>query len=161
MFGNLGKPKFRSPIKESSKIRPFGNNARKSIASSLMLTSLVDAFTIIVIYLVVNSSDGQQIDLKDGIELPQASFSQQLDASPVVVFKDDQFYIDDQVIPQNQLQARLTQLREKIQGLLKTDDPAIIVQADQNIDFDKMQPIMVASAYAGIKQVKFAVLQKD
>lgn len=161
MMKRLGTITLRSPLKESSMIRKTGYKFKKTLTPTLMLTSLVDALTIVVLYLMVCGSDGEQFDLKDGIKLPEATLSSQLDSSPVVVFKDGQFYIDNQAIPNNQLQARLTALREKVQGLLKTGEPAIVVQADQAIEFDQMQPIMVASAYAGIKQVKFAVLQKD
>jgi len=161
MMKKLGSITLRSPLKESSHLRKRGFSFKKGITPTLMLTSLVDALTIVVLYLMVCGSDGEQFDMKDGITLPAASLSSQLDTSPVVVFKDGNFYIDNQAVPNGELQARLTQLREKTQNLQKSGDPAIIVQADQAIEFDQMQPIMVASAYAGIKQVKFAVLQKD
>lgn len=152
---------LRSPLKESSRLRPKGHSFKKSITPTLMLTSLIDALTIVVLYLIVNSTDAEQMDLKDGINLPVAAYSTQVDSSPVVVFKGNDFYIEDQIVPQNMLQARLKELREKFSSVFKDGNTAIVVQADESIEFDKMQPIMIASAYAGIKQVKFAVLQKD
>ncbi len=161
MKKTLGLSQLRSPLKQSSRLRPFGSGHTKAISASLMLTSLVDALVIIVIYLMVNSSTSEQFDLKDGIKLPQASTNNQLDTSPVVTFKDGMFFIDQQMVPAQNLREALTQLAAKTKGLLGMKEPAIVIEADEEIGFEKLQPLMVASAYAGIKQVKFAVLQKD
>jgi biopolymer transport protein ExbD len=161
MNNNFAKATFRSPLKEGSQIRPFGNKIKKTIVTTLALTSLVDAFTILVIYLVVNSSPAEQMDLKDGITLPSASVSAELDSSPVVIFKNKTFFIDNRAVSSNDLQSALTKLKEKTKDLFKGKDAAIVVQADENVDFNDLQPIMVASSYAGISKVKFAVLQKD
>lgn len=150
-----------SPLKSGSRLRPHGSQRRKPISATLMLTSLVDAFTIILIYLLVSSADGEQMEVHDGLQLPQASFSQKLDESPVVVYKQGLFYIQNQPVEVKDLKPRLEALRKSNEGLLKTKDSAIIVQADESIGFDKLQPIMVASAYAGIHKVKFAVLKED
>lgn len=152
---------LRTPLKENSRLRPHGNRGKKSINIGLMLTSLVDAFVLLVIYMVTNSSDGPQFELKEGINMPQASYSSSLDTSPVVTFKDNQFFIDEQPVAQNNLQAALESLKNKSLSLFKNGIPAIIVQADEKIGFEKLQPLIVASSYAGIKQVKFAVLAED
>lgn len=161
MNNNFAKGTLRSPIKEGSKIRPFGNNIKKTIVGTLALTSLVDAFTILVIYLVVNSGPSEPLDIKDGITLPQATVSAELDSSPVVTYRNEQFYIEDRPVAQNDLKAALEQLIGKTKSLLKNGEAGILVQADENISFTKLQPLMVASSYAGIRHVKFAVLQKD
>jgi biopolymer transport protein ExbD len=161
MNNNFAKATFRSPLKEGSQIRPFGNKIKKTIVTTLALTSLVDAFTILVIYLVVNSSPAEQLDIKDGITLPTASVSADLDSSPVVTFKNNSFYIEDRAVANGDLQAALKALKEKTKNLFKNKEAAIVVQADEGVDFNLLQPIMVASSYAGISKVKFAVLQKD
>lgn len=161
MKTNFAQSTFLSPIKTGSILRPRGNKMRKTIIGHLALTSLVDAFTILVIYLVVNSTPAEQMDIKDGITLPTASISSDLDRSPIVVFKNGAFYIDDQAVADNDLKARLQQLRERTQNFFKKGESSILVQADENVSFDKLQPIMIASSYAGIRHVKFAVLQKD
>ena len=161
MNNKFARGTLRSPIKEGSKIRPFGNSIKKTIAASLALTSLVDAFTILVIYLVVNAGPAETIDLKEGINLPQAMTGKELDGSPVVTFKNGSFMIENRIIAAADLKVALDQLREKSKNLFKTGEPAIVVEADENIDFNKLQPLLVASSYAGIRHVKFAVLQKD
>jgi hypothetical protein len=44
---------------------------------------------------------------------------------------------------------------------VENKEPSIILQADENIDFHKLQPFLTASAQAGIKNVKFAVYQQE
>ena len=150
-----------SPLKEGSRLRPHRSKGKKSINVGLMLTSLVDAFTLMVIYLIMNSSDVEQFDLKEGVMIPTAAHSEKLDSSPVVLFKDNGFYIDDQLVANNQLKAALEKLKIKSESLFKGGDSAIVVQADEKVGFEKLQPLLVASSYAGIKQVKFAVLVEE
>jgi len=162
MKTNFAKPTLLSPLKAASQLKPYGSGIRhKSISATVTLTSLIDAFVIIVIYLVVNSGPTEQMDIYNNIKLPKASTMQDLDRSPVVIFRDGGFYIDNQLVPNEQLKAQLEILRDKTSGFLKTGEPAVVIQADQNVGFEKLQPILIASSYAGIKQVKFAVLPKD
>lgn len=152
---------FLSPMKEAFLLEPGTKKVKKSGVASMMLTSLVDAFTIIVIYLIVNSSANEQLDVKEGIQLPKASHSQVIDQSPTIIYKNNQFFIDDQVVPEKNLRQALESLKNKNLGFFKNDQSAIVVQADESIDFEQLQPLVVASSYAGIKQVKFAVLQQE
>lgn len=161
MKTNFAASTLRSPLLQGSRLKPFGNHIRKTVVATLALTSLVDAFTILVIYLIVNSSGAEPMDLEKGIQLPEASMSSELDRSPVVIFKDGSFRIDNQIIANENLKASLEQLRLKTQKYFKDGESSIMIQADENVGFEKLHPIMVAAAYAGVKHVKFAVLQKD
>ena len=69
--------------------------------------------------------------------------------------------IDNQVVSNENLKVGLDHLREKSKHLFKDGEMSIMIQADENVGFEKLHPMMVAAAYAGIKHVKFAVLQKD
>jgi biopolymer transport protein ExbD len=162
MMKQLAQPTFSSPIKDALQLKPTsGGKSKRSIVVAMMLTSLVDAFTIVVIYLIMNSSNTETLNVEDGLKLPRADYSKAIDTSPVVVFKNNQYIINGQIIKEDQLKNNLEILKKKSQSLFKSDDSAIVVQADENVDFDKLQPLLVASSYAGIKHVKFAVLQKD
>lgn len=156
---------LRSPIRESLQLKGKTTKAKKSVVVPMMLTSLVDAFTIVVIYLIMNSTTSEQIDIEQGLQLPQASHSSAIDASPLVIFKNNQFFINNQIIAEKDLSAKLKEISNPSQGFLNKNvlgkESSIIVQADENVDFEKLQPLLVASSYAGIKFVKFAVLQEE
>jgi biopolymer transport protein ExbD len=162
MNSQLAQSTFMSPMNETLRLQVSSSQKpKKSVVAQMMLTSLVDAFTIIVIYLIVNSSTAEQMDVKDGIQLPKASHSQVIDQSPLVIFKNGQFIVDDQIVSESNLTQALVTLKSKHSGFLKDGQNAIVVQADENINFEDLQPIVIASAHAGIKQVKFAVLQQE
>lgn len=162
MKSNLLKNNMRSPLKEGSKLRPSGSKTSKSIQAAITLTSLIDAFVILVLYLVVASSPADNtINIEDNIVLPQTKMMQDPDGSPIVVYKKNGFYIEDALIPEAKLRESLQNLAVKFKDSFKNNEAAIVIQADENIGFEKLQPVLVASSYAGIKHVKFAVLQKD
>src|SRR5213082_3982534 len=68
--------------------RVFGkkfNRTKKNGYASLMLTSLVDMFTIIVIFLLMNfSANGEVLYMSKDIKLPDAYHGSQLDRAPVI-----------------------------------------------------------------------------
>jgi biopolymer transport protein ExbD len=142
-------------------LRKNNSKLRKNIQATITLTSLIDAFVIIVLYLVVCNSPSESIEVEDHITLPQAKFSSQLDGSPVVTFKDNRFMIDGQYINEADLSRRLSQLTGDLKLKIANKEPSLILQADENVDFHKLQPFLTASAHAGIKNVKFAVYQQE
>ncbi|MBY0383972.1 biopolymer transporter ExbD [bacterium] len=142
-------------------LRKNQGKLRKGIQATITLTSLIDAFVIIVLYLVVCNSPSETIDLEDQIVLPQAKLSNQLDGSPVVTFKNNQFMIDGSVIRESELSQYLSKLAGSLKLKVANKEPAVILQADEKVDFNKLQPFLTASAHAGIKNVKFAVYQQE
>ncbi len=162
MKSNLGKSHMRSPLKEGSRLRPWGHRFQKTMQATITLTSLIDAFVILVLYLVVASSPSDNtIDVDSQINLPQTKIMTEPDGSPVVVYKNNHFYIDDKAISDSNLKDSLKALAAKFASSFKNNEAAIVIQADEDIGFEKLQPVLIASSYAGIKHVKFAVLQKD
>lgn len=142
-------------------LRKNKSKLRKNIQATITLTSLIDAFVIIVLYLVVCNSPSESMDLEDQIVLPQAKISNQLDGSPVVTFKNNQFLIDGQIVREADLSKQLSRITGNLKNKIANKEPAIILQADEKVDFHKLQPFLTASAHAGIKNVKFAVYQQE
>ncbi len=156
----ITNPSIKSPLTSGYLFKKSGKK-RKSIEAVITLTSLIDAFVIIVLYLVIcNSPTESNVEIDDSIMLPQAQHYSQLDDSLVVTYRDNQFSIDGNVIREENLSAEISRLSASFFSTLKKES-AIILQADENIDFHKLQPFLVASAHAGIKSVKFAVHQQE
>src|SRR5437868_7520816 len=76
---------------EHSKV--FGKKfvrAKKLGYASLMLTSLVDMFTIIVIFLLMNfSANGEVLYMSKDIKLPEAFHGAQIERAPVISVSND------------------------------------------------------------------------
>ncbi len=142
-------------------LRKNQSKLRKNIQATITLTSLIDAFVIIVLYLVVCNSPSESMNLEDQIVLPQAKISNQLDGSPVITFKNNQFMIDGQIVREADLSKHLSRITGNLKNKIANKEPSIILQADEKVDFHKLQPFLTASAHAGIKNVKFAVYQQE
>lgn len=71
----LGRSYLNQQIQSSSSVSRSTlagsqKSAKKTIAASLILTSLVDAFSILVIYLLVNTNSASEMPTPDRIQLP-------------------------------------------------------------------------------------------
>lgn len=163
-----------SIIKETAKESPLTRativgqespqSHKQSITQPLLLTSLVDAFSILVVYLLMNfSTSGEILYFSKDLELPQAQNSVELERHTVVkVGEKGKYFIEEQEVTKGQLVSKLLELRktfekerpnEKFPGIL-------IVQADRREEYKNLNSIVLAGAHTGYSDIKFAVLAK-
>lgn len=159
----LKQSQVQSPLSNQTVVRPKGASTKRLMVSSLMLTSLVDAFSILVIFLLMSAKSGiEELELKKINEMPQA---QMMDApSKGIILRleaNGNFFIDDEKVSASNLAKKLTEAKAKYEsGLLSGAKASLIVQADKKMDFEKLSPILRAGAEAGLHQFKFAVMEK-
>src|SRR3954447_13945932 len=78
--------------------KKFGR-AKKVGCASLMLASLVDMFTIIVIFLLMNfSANGEVLYMSKDIKLPDAFHGAQLERAPVISVSPDSVTFDGRML---------------------------------------------------------------
>ncbi len=154
---------MRSPLRGSSGIKRTNRVQRKTIVASLLLTSLVDIMSILVIYLIFNSSADPELLMKAGISLPEATNLNRIKLATVVEVFEDQYFIDNQLIQVEDLAKVFTEIKQKSVeenlNLVDETPTEIIVKADGGIEFEKLNPILIAGAEVGIEKIKFAALQ--
>ena len=153
----------RSPLGEASQIRPEGRGRwKRSIDAGVVLTSLVDAFSILVIYLLVNfSTSGEILYLDKGVELPSATQAEQLERSAIVKILKDEFYLEDKKILAGQLTKELVDLRKKYVEMATGEDKkdfSLTVQTDRRVPYKLINKVVLAGSHAGFHEVRFAVL---
>ncbi len=157
----ISQTAFSTPIGSHSLLRPVGTRPRRKGTPGLLLTSLVDSFSILVIFLIMNSSNAYQIKLDSKIKLPAALAGHTLEKSPVIKIRDARFYLNDEEITAANL---VTRLGELFPPEAKTDDstvkPSLIVLADKNLEFSVLNPLIIAASTAGIHELKFAVVHR-
>lgn len=147
----------------ASILNPKGNVAKKSIYSDLLLTALIDAFSILVIFLLMSfSSSGELLTLGKGMELPKAVLGQTLERNPVVKLEENRIFIEDKEVTADGLVAELLELRKKHQELHGNQDfPGILtIQADRRVKYEQLNAIVLATGNAGYSDIKFAILMK-
>lgn len=148
----------RSPLLETLKVRG-GGGAKKSshreLAVALPLTSLIDAFSIIVIYLLIGTQSGAVEVPVPLMNLPVASYSQSIDSTVSILrIQNNNYFLNDKPVSAKNLNQELAQLKKN-----STEKSVeLMIQADQNMDYADLDPLIKAGSLAGIEKLKFAVM---
>ena len=153
----------RSPLQEAQKLggKSKGKVTVRELAQALPLTSLIDAFSIIVIYLLIGTQSGGLEIPAGALTLPVAQNSQAVEKEVAILrIQKNQFYLNDQPVSLANLGQKLAELKEA--AVKKSPDEGknfeLMVQADQNMQYADLDPLIKAGSLAGIEKLKFAVL---
>ena len=152
-----------SVIGESSILAPRSERHTREVHAELLLTALIDAFSILVIFLLMSfSSSGEIIIPGKGIELPKALMADQLDRQPVVKIEEGKIYVEDKETTVQGLVASLLDVRKKFSETRPGEEfPGIItIQGDRRLKYEVLNSIVLASSQAGFSDIKFAVITK-
>jgi biopolymer transport protein ExbD len=158
-----------------------GGHAKKSVMASLNLTSMVDMFTILVVFLMMTfSASGDILFQTKDITLPQAINYHDLERAPVVGISADNILLNGEFMARTEdvsqsksldMSATLYLLKDKL-GQLKDKwveihsaageqwNGLVIIQADQSIDFNTLKKVMFTCGIAGYQNINFAVRAK-
>lgn len=154
----LGQSNLTSLLAGTSRIRPEHNRTKKTMIASLMLTSLVDAFSILVIFLLMNFSTSQDVVNSDKVQLPQASSTSFIQQGVTVRIQDGKFFVEEQQVALGSLLATLKKLNDGPDAAKKE---GIIIVADKKLDYADLSPVILAGSTAGFSKFKFAVIKND
>src|SRR5258708_39586811 len=89
---------MKSSLKAQSTLRPKGGKKRKTLVFSLTLTSLIDAFSILVIYLLINFGASQTVQPGKDMQLPMATQTDSMDVGTVVSINKGRYFVDDREV---------------------------------------------------------------
>lgn len=160
--GILKSSAFHSVLGECSILAPQNERRHRSVLADLLLTALIDAFSILVIFLLMSfSSTGEILHMGKGMELPKAT-GEQLERHPVVKVDEGKIYIEDKEVPQDQLVAALLDVRKQWQEQHpgETFPGVITVQGDRRLKYEMLNSVVHASAQTGFSDIKFAIVMK-
>jgi len=152
---------------------------KKQGYASLMLTSLVDMFTIIVIFLLMNfSANGEVLYMSKDIKLPDAYHGVQLERAPVISVSGDAVTFDGKmlfstadlekgdVLNVPELEDALREEKRRYEQI-HANDPEhpfrglVNVQADRRIAFKVIKRVMFACNQSGFGNITFAALSRE
>lgn len=143
-----------------------GGRKKKELGFALNLTTLIDAFCILVIFLLSNmNGESQNLDISKKIVLPAARASDLMTMGTVIKIEGDIIMVDDVAVTKDDLVARLLDIRKEKQAADTNpqDESApkihesIIIQADKNADFSIIGDLLRAGGQAGYTNYMFAV----
>lgn len=164
-------------MKQSLRVKRMAKHHRRlKQTSKLNLVSLMDIFTILVFFLLVNSGDVEVLQTDKSIKLP-ASISQQVpennllvvvSATDVMVGGRSVGKVDELMSSTEDKFAPLeTELKYQAQkaGPLKAEDQAagrpVTIMADQKLPYATLKKIMATCASAEYRNISLAVTQKE
>ena len=160
-------------MRDSRRIKRMGRNKRKS--SGLMLTPLMDVFTILVFFLLFHSSGRDVLETPKQIKLPDSIVETKPRETVLILVSRREVLVqgeavvstpalyDDRVGNVREVTERLEQLDRNIIGIsTKTvaESKEVTILADKTIPFKVLKKIMTTCTDSGYGKISLAVVQK-
>jgi biopolymer transport protein ExbD len=147
----------------------------RQTTTPLNLTSLMDVFTILVFFLLVNSASTEVLETPKRITLPASIVEQKPRETVVVFISPDEVTVQgeavgrtaDLIAQEGQVVAaighRLAEVRDRVIGRntrTVADSEEVTILADKSVPFHVIKRVMSACTAEGYGQISLAVLQK-
>lgn len=160
-------------MRESRRMRRMSRNRKKP--AGLMLTSLMDVFTILVFFLLSNSSASEVVTAPKEIKLPDSIVEAKPRETVVIMVTPEAVLIQgDAIIGTSELMKqgndqipaimkRLDDLQRNIIGIntrTAVDSKEVTILADRTIPFSVLKKIMSSCTLSGYGKISLAVIQK-
>ena len=150
-------------------------HVRHGRGMTLNLVSLMDIFTILVFFMLVNTSDGEVLPTHKSVELPEAVSEQQPRVTVTIMVDEDNILLHGKVIAtvENILQeqgnyskvlqaALIGQIDEALNADADPDERReATIMGDREIPFRLLKKVMASCTQAGFNRISLAVLQKS
>jgi biopolymer transport protein ExbD len=158
----LEKTALGSVLAGESYLHSTVEKGKKSIVADLLLTALIDAFSILVIFLLMSFSSTGEILYINKMELPTASKADVLERYPVIKIDQGQIYLEDKAVTPDGLVAALLDLRKAWSETHSGEEyPGILtVQADKHAKYLDLNSAILAASETGFSDIRFAVVMK-
>ena len=160
-------------IKGSRRMRRMGRSKKK--IAGLSLVSLMDVFTILVFFLLTNSSSNEVLSNPKEITLPDSVVESKPRETIVIFVSPDVILLQGEEVMKTKdllgakgdiivsLRDRLIEQRKNVIGVsTKTavESKEVTLLADKKIPFKYLKKIMSTSTSAGYGKISLAVIQK-
>jgi biopolymer transport protein ExbD len=144
--------------------------------TKMNLTSLMDVFTILVFFLLVNSGSVEVVEAPKDVKLPESvvqskpretvvisiSAEEVLVQGKLVAFVED--ILNDEANAVGPINARLAELKQSVIGInTKTaaESQEVTILADRSVPFTVVKTVMSTCTAEGYENVSLAVIQKN
>ena len=152
------------------------HHARNSRSGALNLVSLMDIFTILVFFLLVNSSDVETLPKSENLQLPESIAEQKAKETVVILIGEVDILVQGKVVATvaevlaqtgNDIPALREALKSQNDRVLRRaaqDDIAgreVTIMGDKEIPYKVLKKVMATCTGADYGQISLAVLQKS
>lgn len=162
-------------MKSSRRMKRMARSQGKPKPPSIMLTSLMDVFTVLVLYLLVNQSAGVEIASPKSIKLPDSIVETQPRPTVVMMVSGTDVVIQGELTVTiaevlaskgdyiEAVRERMLELKQKVIGLnaqTVDDSTEVTIMADKSVPFKVLKKLMSSSSSAGYSKISLVVNQK-
>ncbi len=161
-------------MRSSRRIKRMSRNRVK--IEKMPLTSLMDVFTILVFFLLVNSGSVEVVEAPKDVHLPESQVQAKPKETVVISVSPDEVLVQGQLagsvdailtgdaLTLNNVRVRLAELKENVIGtntLTIAASREVTILADREVPFTVVKQIMSACTGEGYENVSLAVIQKN
>ncbi|MDH3429447.1 MAG: biopolymer transporter ExbD [Gammaproteobacteria bacterium] len=160
-------------MRNSRRIKRMSRNRGK--ISKMNLTSLMDVFTILVFFLLVNSGSVEVLDAPKNVKLPESRVEAKPRETVVIFVSSEEVLVQGKPVALvadilngdstalDPITSRLAELKESIVGpntLAVAGSREVTILADKSVPFTVIKTIMSTCTDGGYENVSLAVIQK-
>ena len=160
-------------MKNSRRMKRMSRN--RQVITSMNLTSLMDVFTILVFFLLVNSASTEVLETPKQIKLPASVVEEKPRETVVIFISPEEVTVQGKVVARTEdilamagqnvvaIGERLTEVSQSIIGLrpeLVAERQEVTILADRTVPFRVVKKVMSTCTSRGYGRISLAVLQK-
>lgn len=154
---------------------PFTSKKQDSVVAKLSLVSLMDIFTILVFFLLLNSGETQEINTAKFVSLPDSNAGQSLHEELTILVGEEFIYHDEEPIAKvedilaapderiEELSAVLVEhsekLGEKLQEAQEEPGFSVTLMADKKVPYQLLKSVMETCRESNYINISLAVNQ--
>ena len=161
-------------MKNTRRMKRMARNHKRKMPG-LNLTSLMDVFTILVFFLLVNSSNSEVLEPPKKITLPSSVVETKPKETTVIIVSRDTVTVQgepvatvDEVIASKQdaivgISNKLRTLALNVVGVSTkaiSESKEVTILADRSVSFKVLRKVMSSCTFAGYEKISLAVIQK-
>ena len=163
-------------MSDSRRKKRMSRSRRRGGSTGMMLTSLMDIFTVLVLYLIVNQGTGVTLDAPKTVRIPESVVETAPRRSVVMAVSNSEVLIQgvtivtvadvleskqDYIEPVRQEMLRIKNLAAEQGDKGISESSEITILADKGVPFKILKKLMSTSSSAGFDKISLAVNQKE
>jgi biopolymer transport protein ExbD len=163
-------------MSQSGRAKRMERHHRRARPASLSLVSLMDIFTILVFFLLVNQSEVQALDVPKNIELPESMAIARPSETVVVMVTPEQILVQGRPVANTrEVDAQADMLIQPLRDALKAQTDRflrasaqadiagreITILGDKTVPYRVLKKVMATCTDADYGKLSLAVLQRE
>ena len=161
-------------MKSTRRMKRMARNHKRKLPA-MNLTSLMDVFTILVFFLLVNSAASEVLEPPKKITLPDSVVEMKPNETAVIIVSETEVTVQgetvalvDEIINSKQdaiigISNKLIEMKKNVIGVSTkaiSESREVTILSHKTVPFKVLRKIMSSCTYAGYEKVSLAVIQK-